>query len=161
MRIEPATMADLDRVVEAWVDLACGQRRHGSHIRGSANRGVMRQLLAQHVVDGSLLVARDDGFCGFVNFAIERGGFERSVSRGVIRNVYVTPDARNDGVGTALLDAAEDALEAAGVEVLVLEAMAANEDVRRLYRRRGYRPHRVEFERQVESTRRSNLEGGT
>lgn len=159
MRIELATMDDLDWVVEAWVELARDQRRHGSHVRGKANRSTMRRALAEHVVDGTLLVARDEGIVGFVNFDTERSGFERTVARGVIRNVYVEPAARNASIGTALIEAAEAALKAAGAEAIALEVMAANSAARRLYRRREYRPHRIEFERQVENDPRSNDDG--
>jgi ribosomal protein S18 acetylase RimI-like enzyme len=50
-----------------------------------------------------------------------------------------------------LLDAAETALVDRGADVLAIEAMADNDGARRLYRRRGYDPHRVQFERPVEA----------
>jgi ribosomal protein S18 acetylase RimI-like enzyme len=153
--VEPATMDDLDRLLELWLALAEGQRDHGSRIDPEANGDGIRESLAQHVIADGLLVARSDAdpngeggddesaVVGFVMFAPDDAGFERDRSRGVVRNVYVVPDDRDKGVGTALLDAAEQRLAEAGVEEVVLEAMADNEAARRFYRARGYDLHRV------------------
>lgn len=159
MRVEPATPSDIDQVVERWVALAAEQRSHGSHLTVEPNRDVMRETLARHVMDHTCFVARQDiddasdggPIVGFVSFDFERDGLDRDVGRGVVQNLYVDPVARDQGVGSALLAAAEDALAAAGVERVVLEAMAANAAARRFYERNGYDPHRVTYERPVES----------
>lgn len=148
MRINDATLDDLDRLVEGWVALAADQRRYGSHILPEANRDLIRQTLATHVVDGTALVAREaDRVVGFVTFELERDGLERSVTRGVVQNVHVESTARGEGIGSALLEAAEERLREHGASVLTLEVMAENDDARRLYRRLGYRPHRIELEK--------------
>lgn len=152
MPVELATLEDLDRIVELWVALAEEQRRHGSQLTAEPNRDLMREALAQHVVGHTCLVAREgDGapppIVGFVSFDVERDGLDRDVERGVIQNLYVVPEARNQGLGSDLLDAAEDALMAAGADRIVLEAMAANEAAREFYEARGYEPHRVTYER--------------
>lgn len=179
MRIEPATARDLDDLADAWVDLAETQRRHGSHLRASANRDEVQPLLAHHVVQGTVLVAweeagRDDDWAGdgraprdrtdgarvdgdrdadvlvgFVNFGLEEGALESDATRGVVHNLYVVPDSRGGGVGSSLLDAAESALADRGADVVAIEALWGNEGARRLYERRGYEPHRVQFERTV------------
>jgi len=151
MRVEPATTADLDAVVETWVALAETQRAHGSHLDGAANRETIRPLLAHHVVDGSVLVARaDEGVVGFVNVGIEEGALASDATRGIVHNLFVEPASRDEGVGSALLDAAEAVLVDRGADVIAIEAMADNEGARRLYRRRGYEPHRIQFERPVD-----------
>lgn len=155
MRIEPATARDLDDLADAWVDLAETQRRHGSHLASSANREAVRPLLAHHVVQGTVLVAWDDsggGLLGFVNFGLEEGALESEATRGIVHNLYVEPASRREGVGSALLAAAESALEARGADVVAIEALWDNEAARRLYRRRGYEPHRVQFEREVDGS---------
>ena len=152
MPVEPTTLDDLDHVVDLWVALAAEQRDHGSHLRAEPNRALMREALAKHVVDRTCLVALDgDGIVGFVSFDVEGDGLERDVERGVIQNLYVVPEARDRGHGTALLDAAEAALAAAGVDRIALQAMAANEAARRFYVERGYAAHRVTYERGTES----------
>ena len=148
MRIEPASIDDVDRLVEAWASLATDQRQYGSHILPAENRARIKRLFASHAVDGTALVAlEDDEVVGFVTFEVERNGFERSVPRGVVQNVFVEADARGAGVGSALIEAAEAALAERGAEVAVLEVMADNDEARRLYRRLGYRPHRIEYEK--------------
>lgn len=148
MRIEPASIDDVDRLVEAWAALAADQRQYGSHILPGENRARIQRLFASHAVDGTALVAlEDDDVVGFVTFEVERNGFERSVRRGVVQNVFVEEAARDAGVGSALIEAAEAALAERGAEVVVLEVMADNDAARRLYRRLGYRPHRIEYEK--------------
>lgn len=160
MRIEPASMDDLEAVVDAWVNLARDQQQHGSHILPGDNRDPIRMRLAGHVVDGTLLVARDTTrILGFAMFDIEEGAFKQDTTRGIVYNVYVTPDARNQGIGTALIDAAEDNLAAAGADVIALEVLADNDHARRLYRNLGYRPHRIEFEKAVESDTHTKEDG--
>jgi ribosomal protein S18 acetylase RimI-like enzyme len=145
-------MSDLDRLVDLWLALATDQREHGSTIESAANDDAVRESLAQHVLAEGVLVARDAGsIVGFVMFGPDESGFERDRARGVVRNIYVVPEARGSGYGSALLSTAEERLAAAGAEVVVLEAMAANEAARRFYRDRGYEPHRVQLHKPVES----------
>jgi ribosomal protein S18 acetylase RimI-like enzyme len=148
--VEAATAEDADAVTDLWVDLADDQRRHGSHLAAGANREVAATAVAHHAVSGGLLVARDGTeTVGFVMFGPESGSYEQDVERGVVRNIYVRPAFRGDGVGAALLEAAERSLAERGVDVVSLEAMADNGDARRFYERRGYREHRVEFEKEL------------
>lgn len=161
MQIEPATIDDLDSIVEAWMDLACDQRQYGSHLLPHENRTAIRMRLTGHVVDETLLVARTPtgSIEGFVMFELETGAFEQDATRGMIYNVFVAPNARNRGLGSSLLEAAEDRLTDAGADIIALEVLAKNEDARRLYRRRGYQPHRIEFEREAESDTHTKEDG--
>jgi ribosomal protein S18 acetylase RimI-like enzyme len=150
--IEAATTDEVDAIVDRWVDLARGQRDHGSHLLSEANRGVVRDAVSRHVVTGGLLVARaDDRRVGFVMFGPETGSYEQDSDRGVVENIYVVPDRRGEGVGSALLAAAETELTDAGADAVVLEAMTGNEGARRFYRRHGYEPHRVELEKESDT----------
>jgi ribosomal protein S18 acetylase RimI-like enzyme len=150
--VEPATPADVPAVVDLWVSLATGQRDYGSHIRGDGNQTAMRASIVRAVATGGLDVARDDADAvGFVRYDVERGPLAQDAVRGVIRDLYVPPGRRDEGIGSALLDAAEESLAAAGVDVIGVSAMADNDGAVRLYERRGYRPHRIEFEREVEN----------
>ncbi|WP_049987145.1 GNAT family N-acetyltransferase, partial [Halobellus rufus] len=111
--------AEVDALVDLWVDLATDQRAHDSHILPEANRAVVRDTLARQAVGGGVRVARlADETVGFVSFDVERGAYEQEETRGVVRNVYVDPEYRNEGVGTALMGAAEAALREAGATVV-------------------------------------------
>ncbi len=93
---------------------------------------------------------------GFVMFGPQSDGYDRDVARGFVRNVYVRPAYRGRGIGSALLNAAERRMAEAGLDVVALEVMADNEAARRLYRRRGYEPHRLELEKGLESDTHTN-----
>ena len=178
--IEVGTTADADAVADLWVELAESQREFDSHLLPGENRQQVRESVAQHAVAGELLVARadeadpqsasaeadgahdatdaagpkeptDPELVGFVTFGIESSNYDQDVVRGVVRNIYVVPARRGEGIGSALLDAAEAGLAEAGANVVSLEVMAENADARRFYRRHGYAPHRVELEKSVES----------
>ncbi|MFB6126526.1 MAG: GNAT family N-acetyltransferase [Halolamina sp.] len=96
-----------------------------------------------------------DRLVGFATFGPETAPLATGADRGVVEDVYVVPDRRGEGIGAALVGAAERSLFADGVDAVRLEAMAANEEARRFYERLGYRPHRVELEK-----RRYAAEGG-
>ncbi|MFC4359326.1 GNAT family N-acetyltransferase [Halobium salinum] len=163
MEVSPAVTDDADRVVDLWVDLAEGQRAHGSHLLADANREAIRESVLQHVVTGGLLVARESAdarddsgddpgpIAGFVMFGPELDGYRQDVNRGVVRNIFVAAEHRGRGVGSDLLAAAERDLEASGVDVVSLEVLARNADARRFYEARGYATHRVELEKRVSS----------
>ncbi|GAB3322549.1 GNAT family N-acetyltransferase [Haloplanus rallus] len=154
--VEPAEPGDAAAVADLWVALASDQRRHGSHLRAAANREPIRAAMARAAADDRLDVARDGGdIVGFVHYAVERGSLVQDLTRGVVNDLYVVPERRSEGIGTSLLDAAEATLRDRGADTVSVEALADNERAIRLYERRGYRPHRVEFEREVENDKRS------
>ena len=158
-RVAPATADDIEAVTDLWIALAKGQRRHGSTLLAEGNRAAVRDWVARSVVTGELLVARprerrvDDGETdrdapdpiGFVGFALDRGDYERDRTRGTVSNLFVVPARRGEGVGSALLSAAERALREAGAEAVTLEALADNDRAREFYARHGYDRHRVEL----------------
>ena len=161
--IELGGLSDLDAVVEAWIALAADQRQHGSQVLPEPNRNAIRGVVGSHVLHGGLLVARDEGeyaagegeqgpgdLVGFVTFGPEDGGFELDTNRGVIRHLWVREDRRSEGVGSELLDAAEQRLAERGIEQVSLEVLAENEAARRFYRERGYGTHRLELEKELD-----------
>lgn len=152
MEIVHADVDDIDRIVQLWIDLADGQRQYGSHILASENATQIRESVARYVIGDRLLLAREDGILGLVMFRSEQGRFEQDCSRGVVENLYVVAGARNEGIGSELLAAAESQLAEAGVDTVTLDVMATNEDARRFYREHGYDSHRVELERPLDGS---------
>ncbi|WP_458190165.1 GNAT family N-acetyltransferase [Haladaptatus sp. NG-WS-4] len=153
--IDAATSADIGRVVDLWVELATDQRAHGSHLLAAENRDHVRDSVARHVIEDCLFVAHDEDIVGFVMFQLQSGVYEQSSTRGIVQNVYVVPEYRGEGIGSKLLDTAENTLVERGADVLALEVLAANESARRLYRNRGYEPYRIELEKSVENDNHS------
>lgn len=155
--IAAAESDDLDAVLDCWIDLVEGQRAYGSHIEAEPNKTVARDLLGQYITGNMLAVARPAGasagesVLGFVMFYREEGVYEQTVTRGIIENVYVASAARGEGIGSALLSYAEAELENRDVDVVGIAAMAENQSAIDWYRDRGYEPHRIVFERDLDS----------
>jgi len=160
MEVAPPGMDEADAVTDAWVDLAAGQRQYGSLLRAEANREAVREAVARSIVTGGLLVAYDPDLVGFVMFGPESGTYEQHAEKGIVENLYVVPERRGEGIGTALLEAAEESLAADGAEVISLDVMADNEAARRFYREHGYDPNRVTMTRPVESDIHSKPDDG-
>ncbi len=153
--IEAATSADIDHVVDRWVELARDQRTYSSHLLANENRGTVRDSVARHIIEDTLLVARDSRIVGFIMFELQAGVYQQTTTCGLIQNVYVEPSHRDEGIGSALLDEAEATLAERGAETFSLEVMVENENARRLYENRGYEPHRIEMEKSDENDNHS------
>jgi len=152
MEITQPQPSAVDRLAAYWVALATDQRQYGSRLLADENRQAVAETISRHIVADELLVAReDDELLGFVMYTLEDGRYVQNEQTGMIVNLYVRPDWRNDGVGSKLLAAAEAELAADGAETVSLEVLAANDDARRFYRRHDYRPHRVELAKSMEN----------
>lgn len=159
--VEPATTDDLDALLALWTALVESQRGFGSHLAAEGNQGAARDVLAQHVAADRVLVARGTrvdtepdatgGLHGFVSFYVETGLYEQTETRGVVENLYVIPAAREQGIGSALLAAAESRLAERGAEVLALSVLADNRAARTFYGNRDYDEHRITLERALDS----------
>ena len=158
VRIEAAAGSDVEELADLWVALVADQRAYGAHLLAEANRDRVREFLANFVATDSVVVARDAGVVGFVMYRIESGAYDQDATRGFIDNVFVAPDRRGEGVGSRLLGAAEDTLADRGADLVALSVLADNDAARRLYERRGYRPHRVTMERPLESDTDSSVD---
>ncbi|WP_171814228.1 MULTISPECIES: N-acetyltransferase [Haloarcula] len=152
MEIATASMDDVDTIVDLWVRLAESQRAHGSHLFGDRNRTAVRETVVQRIVAENVRIARiDQHIIGFVMMTLDSGRYEQDETRGIIENIFVEPVHRNQGIGSELLDTAEELLRQAGADILALEAMADNESARQFYRAHGYAPHRIELEKPTEN----------
>ena len=157
MEIELATVEQAERATDLWVALADEQIQYDSHVLPERNRSMVADELTRHAVTDRLVVATERGeIVGFVMYALDRGSYEMDVTQGVVENLYVEPESRNEGVGGELLAAAERQLDGLGAETVVLEAMAENLAARRFYRRHDYDTHRVQLEKSLESDNHSS-----
>lgn len=120
MQIRRACIDDLDRIVE--IERLCFPEEV------LFTRGLFTFLLR----NATALVACDDGeIIGFViGYLTGRTG--------VIYTIDVHPDHRRKGVGSALLDAIEREMRAAGARRFRLEADTSNRAALDLYRKAGY-----------------------
>jgi ribosomal protein S18 acetylase RimI-like enzyme len=98
--------------------------------------------------DTTLFLARlDEALVGYALLHVEpaRGTFVADTWRtgeriGELESIAVAPEHRGEGIGTALLDAVDDALQALGIADVIIGALPGNADAIRLYARRGFRP---------------------
>jgi ribosomal protein S18 acetylase RimI-like enzyme len=90
---------------------------------------------------GTAFVAERDG---------EPAGFAAAVPRGSreaeLTELYVRPEVRRDGVATALVREVVSALEALGVEYVVVETAVDNLPAQAAYERWGFRARMLAFE---------------
>lgn len=150
--IERATIDDVPALIDQWVTLASNQREYGSHVYGTENEATVRRYLGERIVDDRAFVVRDGSeILGFVTVALEESSYRRDVRRGIVENVYVRPDRRGEGLGSALIERAERTLAARGADVVVLESLVDNDAARRLYERLGYEEHRLQLEKPLGS----------
>lgn len=155
MEIDTPDRSEADVLADLWVTLARGQQEHGSHLAAESNRTQIRESICQHMIASGLLIARASvptrrtdrnlytDIVGFVMFSSHSGRYDETTPAGLIENLFVVPERRDDGIGSSLLVAAEESLHEQGIEIITLDVMANNTDAQRFYERHGYTPHRV------------------
>lgn len=102
-------------------------------------------LEAQLRGDGVYLVALRDGEpagTALLSWACHHGDVRDALPDAAeVSNLGVRPDLRGQGIGGALLSAAEQLADARGVPRIALAVADDNPDAARLYLRRGYTDH--------------------
>ena len=103
-----------------------------------------RQLAEPNIV---ILVAERDGEAVGYTYAGVEGTDYMSLRgpAGVLYDIVVDPDHREQGVGRALLDATLAALQAKGAPRVVLSTAERNETAQRLFARAGFRRTMIEM----------------
>ncbi|CAN5309555.1 hypothetical protein BH18ACT12_BH18ACT12_07650 [soil metagenome] len=91
--------------------------------------------LSDTIRDGAALIAElDDRPVGFVFCVLG----DRGRKTAHITDIYVRPEVRSQGIGTALLSGVLGSARAAGLDHVSLEVMIRNSEARRLYERLGF-----------------------
>jgi ribosomal protein S18 acetylase RimI-like enzyme len=149
--IEVVARKEVDTLAPLWHSL---HRHHqavapelGPFVSHDASWDVVRPLLAATADDGLLLRAGSaDRPLAMASVSIARDDplwadtwiTGRDVAE--IKLLVVDESARGSGLGSALLDAVDDRLAAAGVHDQAIGAIATNAAAISLYERRGFRP---------------------
>ncbi len=85
------------------------------------------------------LVETEDGtLAGYVFYQRGEGSLKLKRKKGVIYDLYVRPQFRNRGMGSALLKNALDDLKRRGVEIVQLTVMSKNNRALNLYKKYGF-----------------------
>jgi ribosomal protein S18 acetylase RimI-like enzyme len=144
----------LDRLRPLWLELhhhhqAVGGERLGPYVDDDASWVARRALYAGFLADGgfALLAERDGALIGYAMVAVKTSAETELDDTWVsgervaeIETLVVAPAARGTGAGSALLDAVDAELAAAGIDDVLIAAFVTNTDAIRLYERRGFRP---------------------
>jgi GNAT superfamily N-acetyltransferase len=134
--ITPATVDDCRQCAAL---LAAQLGEHGLE----ASRERLVQVLEKLVTDagrGFLLLARDDNQIIGVGYVATILSAEHCGLVGWLEELYVLPEYRSRGVGTALLTAILERARATDVVAMDLEIDQSHRRVESLYRRFGFRP---------------------
>ncbi|SCX14707.1 GNAT family N-acetyltransferase [Candidatus Aquiluna sp. UB-MaderosW2red] len=129
-RAEPKDLANLTQLMLEFSTEALSPLEK-NHIEAA-----VEPLLTENP-HGVILVAQDQELLGYLvmsfGWGIESGGKEA-----LIDEVYISPDARNQGLGRSLAELAIEHAKANGVRVIFLETEKPNDRVRKLYHRIGF-----------------------
>ncbi|HOS92540.1 MAG TPA: GNAT family N-acetyltransferase [Armatimonadota bacterium] len=87
---------------------------------------------------------------GFVWSSVSMRRFEGGQSVCTIKDMYVVPDLRGQGVGMALMQAAEDFARRWKASRMALEVTVANRAAVRLYEKAGFTPTRYQMEKRLD-----------
>lgn len=95
------------------------------------------------------LAVNGDEIAGFVTVVIHRqtpddllGVIPTTIGR--VTNLYVSALNRQKGLGTSLLQKAEDYAKSQGCDVMKIEVFAPNEPARNFYEKLGYEPRTID-----------------
>ena len=134
MTIRPATKNDQELIRELWTEFEA-ELPEPEYLRESWEDAWSD--LSQTVREGVALIAEEDGRAvGFVFCVLG----DRGRKTAHVTDIYVRPDARNKGIGRALLAEIIDPARSAGLDHVSLEVLISNGNARRLYERLGFMP---------------------
>jgi ribosomal protein S18 acetylase RimI-like enzyme len=132
MTIRKATTADRELIRSLWVDF---EEELGGppYLRETWDEAW--EDLEETIRDGVALIAEEDERP--VGFAFCVLG-DRGRKTAHVTDLWVHPDVRNHGIGSALLAELIEPARTAGLDHLSLEVLIRNRDARRLYERLGF-----------------------
>ena len=135
LEIQTSKLADVPQIValmeEYWSfeDIAGFERARAS--------ALLRHFLSQPHL-GTVWAAREGGRVVGYLIAVLVFSFEYQGLVAEIDELFVSPQGRRNGIGTALLEVAEASLSARGCTRVQLQLSAGNDAARAFYHRRGY-----------------------
>ena len=147
VRIRPFRPEDLNVLADFWREMASGPRVSGQvYPPTEENVAKWRSwvLKVHEEKGGHVLVAEADGI-GPVGFVLFRSHVERvlwtPMRIAIIYDLYVRPDWRRKGIGTALLQEAMKIMRQEGATHVRISVLVGNEPALRLYKKLGFREH--------------------
>ncbi len=142
MRIRPASPADhefIQQLAPRLVEFGAVPGRDPHQMVGRDRACLAQALLAPPSAHTAIFIAEDEQGepLGFVNLTTATDYYTNSTTAH-IADLVVAARAGGRGVGTALVERAEEWAKQEGFALLTLNVFGANEQARRLYRRLGF-----------------------
>jgi GNAT superfamily N-acetyltransferase len=144
--IRKASKGDIRAIARIYVTAAReAVDREPEHFRVPNMDEASHLFMPQDSADGAVLVAEVDGrVAGFVQVLLRRPPEQPSMLRprllGYVRELGVSEDARGTGIGSQLMEAAEEWACLVGAQAMLVDTGAKNSQAQRFYRARmGYR----------------------
>ena len=133
--IAPAAASDCYECAQLLAD------QLGEHGIGASRERLARLLedVAADMTRGFLLLARDSGRIVGIAYVATILSAEHCGPVAWLEELYVTPDCRHRGIGTALLTSVLEHAQKAGIVAVDLEIDAGHNRVISLYQRLGFR----------------------
>lgn len=143
LNIRKAKKEDLDEIVEMWYKLASA---HQELMRGYELAEDCRGKWRKFVKDGldkegmcTFVAEKDNKIVGFLNVVIrERLGIFEDTHVGMILDVFVKEEKRDEGVGSQLTKRAEKWIKNIGVDIAILTVSPKNERAVKFWEEMGY-----------------------
>lgn len=133
LTLQPVTQDD----VEPLLAMARAFHAEDGHALSDAGARAVHAVCAGDPMAAAWFLCADGARVGYAvltfGFSIEHGGRD-----GFIDDLYLLPQARGRGLGTAAMAMLEEVAAARGVQALHLEVARDNPRAEALYRRRGY-----------------------
>ncbi|HZD69035.1 MAG TPA: GNAT family N-acetyltransferase [Actinomycetes bacterium] len=144
--IRKASKTDTGAIARIYLTAArAAVEREPGHFRIPTVDEASRLFVPQDSPDAAVLVAEVDGrVAGFVEVLLRRAPEQPSMIKprllGYVRELGVSEDARGGGIGSQLMEAAEEWARLAGAQAMMVDTGAKNSQAQRFYRERmGYR----------------------
>lgn len=153
-----ASTEDLDALGPLW----CQMQQHQIAVTADGllnedlERGwkIRRSWYVDELAKGGTIIRahRDGVLVGYCAVRVDLNPDEtfRTMAMATVITLSVEVGSRGEGVGTALLEAAEDFARSCGADTLALEVMPGNHRARVLYERQGFVPVEVRMHRPID-----------
>jgi ribosomal protein S18 acetylase RimI-like enzyme/catechol 2,3-dioxygenase-like lactoylglutathione lyase family enzyme len=156
--VRPTRPGDLPDLRAAIVELQEYERRlHTSRLPGEqVADAYLAWLQQQAVANGGVLVAEvGRKFAGFAaGWIVEEENLAETADSnraGYVADICVMPEYRGQRIAGELLSAIEQQLASAGITRMRIASLAANTLAQATYRRAGYEPYEIVFEKRIGS----------
>jgi ribosomal protein S18 acetylase RimI-like enzyme len=108
-----------------------------------------KDCLGENPASGLFLAEVEDVAVGYLACSQFTRTYRIPARVGYLDNMYVSPEFRNLGLGSALIDAFKDWSAANGAGLIRVSAMAKNASAQRFYQRNGFTHQEVTLEQPI------------